>query len=178
MRFGKRDKSIVDALFLLALFGVFLICALFIVLFGAKIYRNTVNHSENNFNSRTALSYISEKIRQHDNANGIELIDDGAFTTLKLTKDYSGNAFNTYLYYNDGYLCEYTTNEGNVLNKDFGTKILKIKNMKIEEENKNLYRIMIIDEKDTVTDFYISLYSDIKDKSANTDNTGGTDNAD
>ena len=63
MKSTRRDKSIVDMLFLLALFGVFLISALFIVLFGANIYKKTVNDMDANFSARTSVSYITEKIR-------------------------------------------------------------------------------------------------------------------
>ena len=58
MKFGKRDKSIIDALFILALFAVFLICALFIVLFGAKIYKSTVKSSEVSFENKIGRAHV------------------------------------------------------------------------------------------------------------------------
>lgn len=162
MRFGKRDKSIVDALFLLALFGVFLICALFVVLFGAKIYKNTVNNSETSFNSRTSLSYITEKIRQNDNSNGIEIEGTGDNTVIKLTQEVNKRTFCTYLYAQDGALMEYTTNEGNVLNKDFGTKILDISEFSVKEVSPSLYSFLISDTSGNKTEFFVSIYSDKK----------------
>lgn len=174
-RFGKRDKSIVDALFLLALFGVFLICALFIVLFGAKIYKKTVSNSDINFNTRTAHSYISEKIRQNDNSYGITLYSDDS--VIVLTSEYGDRLFNTYLYYYDGYLCEYTTNEGNSFNKEFGSKIMEINDMKICEISPNLYRFIITDNSYAVTDFYVSISSRV-DNNLTSSNTKGGSNAD
>lgn len=173
MRFGKRDKSIVDALFLLALFGVFLICALFVVLFGAKIYKNTVKNSETSFNSRTALSYVSEKIRQNDNSQGISIEDTSDGTVVKLSQTVNNRVFNTYLYEYDGYLMEYTTNEGNSLNKKFGSNIMQISGFSVEEKSPSLYKFSVSDADGYNTEFFISVYSDA-DKSLE-DNKGGSD---
>lgn len=174
MRFGKRDKSIIDALFLLALFGVFLICALFIVLFGAKIYKNTVKNSDTSFNYRTSLSYITEKIRQNDNLHGIDIEESGNDTVIKLSQTIDGRTFCTYLYNYDNYLCEYTTNEGNVLNKDFGTKIIKISSLDVEKKSPSLYKFSINDENNYETEFFISIYSDT-DNSHSVLDKGGND---
>lgn len=160
MKFGKRDKSIIDALFLLALFGVFLICALFIVLFGAKIYKNTVNNSDISFNSRTALSYVTEKVRQNDNYHGIAVINSGDDPVVMLSQTVNDRVFCTYLYKYEGSLMEYTTNEGNILKKDFGSKIMDITDFSVKEINKGLYNFIISDVNGHVTDFYVSIYSD------------------
>ena len=77
MNFAKRNKSIVDFLFILALFGAFAITALFVVLFGARVYKTTVSNMNTNFEKRTAMSYVTEKIRSHDYTGGVEVTDVG-----------------------------------------------------------------------------------------------------
>lgn len=156
MKFGKRDKSIVDALFLLVLFGVFLICALFIVLFGAKIYKNTVKSSEDSFFKRTCYTYVTEKIRQNDNSNGI-LIDD----TVTLTRTVDGNDYVTYLFVDDGYLKEYTTSAGNSYNAAAATKIIEMSSMDVEKCNDNLYKFTMRDIDGKETTFYTSITSNV-----------------
>ena len=52
MNFAKRNKSVVDFLFILALFGAFAITALFVVLFGARIYKTTVSNMNTNYEKR------------------------------------------------------------------------------------------------------------------------------
>lgn len=158
MKFGKRDKSIVDALFLLALFGVFLISALFIVLFGAKIYKSTIKSSEESFANRTCYTYITEKIRQNDNLNGISINDDGNTSIITLTKNVSNKDYATYLYCDDGFLKEYTTLATNDLNKSAGTKIIELDKMSAEECNPNLYKFTL-EGKDVSTSFYVSISS-------------------
>lgn len=159
MNFGKRDKSIVDVLFLLMLFGVFVLCALFVVLFGSKIYKSTVKNSNTSFNSRTSLSYITEKIRQHDNSKGIEIINEGADTTIKLSQEIDGRVIVTYLYCYDGKLMEYTTNEGNVLNKEYGTYIMGISDFNVEKRSDRLYKFRLMDTDGNVNEFFVSMYS-------------------
>ena len=75
MNFAKRNKSVVDFLFILALFGAFAITALFVVLFGARIYKSTVANMNTNYEKRTAMSYITEKIRSHDYTGGVDVED-------------------------------------------------------------------------------------------------------
>lgn len=159
MKFGKRDKSIVDALFLLALFGVFLICALFIVLFGAKIYKNTIENSENSFLKRTYYTYITEKIRQNDNEKGIEIETSDGSSTVILSKTVNGKDYITYLYCDEGFLKEYTTSAGNELKKQSGNEIVELTCMNVTECNPNLYHF-ILEGLDTKSDFYVSITSD------------------
>ena len=160
MKFGKRDKSIVDALFLLALFGVFLISALFIVLFGAKIYKNTVKSSDDSFVQRTCYTYITEKMRQNDNSKGIKIDTSDANSTVTLSKTVNGKDYLTYLYCDDGYLKEYTTSAGNTLNKQAGNKIIELDSLNAVECNKNLYQFTLSGS-GVESSFYVSITSDL-----------------
>ena len=104
MNFAKRNKSIVDFLFILALFGAFAITALFVVLFGARVYKTTVSNMNTNFEKRTAMSYVTEKIRSHDYTGGVEVTDVGGtastdeHTALKLYQRMGDKNYVTYLY--------------------------------------------------------------------------------
>ena len=75
MRTNQEKRHIVDILFVLALFAVFAFSALVLVILGANIYKSTVSSMSRNFESRTAGSYITEKIRQSDVCDSI-YIDD------------------------------------------------------------------------------------------------------
>ena len=61
--------------FVLALFGVFAVSALALVTIGADVYQHTVEDMGVNYESRTAVSYIMEKVRQNDTADSIFLTD-------------------------------------------------------------------------------------------------------
>lgn len=161
MKFGKRDKSIVDSLFLLVLLGVFLICALFIVLFGAKIYKNTVKSSEDSFFERTCCTYITEKIRQNDNSNGVSLLEEKGNDVLKLTKDINSNSFSTYLYCDDGYIKEYTRASDLPFDPSYGTNVIGASSFVVTKHSEHLLEFIVSNEEGVSTDFFVSIKSDI-----------------
>lgn len=161
MKFGKRDKSIVDALFLLMVFAIFLVCALFVVLFGAKIYKNTVRQSSDSFFERTCYTYITEKVRQNDNIAGINISEVNGSPVIKLTKTYNDKDYVTYLFSDNGYLKEYTSLADSSFNPAAGTEIIEISSLKVTKCNNNLYEFLIADNNGNESDFYVSITSHI-----------------
>ena len=69
-------KAKTDFLFTLLLFLLFAVSALGLILTGAGVYERTVNSMEDNFEERTALSYVAEKLRQNDGAGTVFAEDD------------------------------------------------------------------------------------------------------
>lgn len=106
MQKKQNKRHIVDILFVLALFAVFAFCALALVILGANIYKNTVSSMSRNFESRTACSYITEKIRQNDLYDSVYVADFEGQDALLFTKDVYGSLYGTYIYYYDGELKE------------------------------------------------------------------------
>lgn len=165
MNFAKRNKSIVDFLFILALFGAFAITALFVVLFGAQIYKSTVSNMNTNYEKRTAMSYITEKIRSHDYTGGADVADlhslrtDGDHSVLKLYQEIGDKRFVTYMFVADGYLKEFTADEQYDFDYNTGTNILAIKDFSVRKESDSLYHFHITDTNDENTEFFVALYS-------------------
>ena len=157
MNFAKRNKSIVDFLFILALFGAFAITALFVVLFGARIYESTVNNMNSNYEKRTAMSYVTEKIRSHDYTDGANVDETGSI--LKLYQNTGDKKYVTYLFVADGYLKEFTADEDYDFDYKAGTKILAIKDFSVKKEIDSLYRFNITDTNGEKTEFFVTLYS-------------------
>lgn len=169
MNFSKRNKSIVDFLFILALFGAFAITGLFVVIFGARVYEKTVRSMDSNYSSRTSLSYVTEKIRAHDMTDGIEIVKintslDGDKTVLKLYETVNDRRFVTYLYMNEGYLVEFTADENYDFDYNNGTKIIEIKSFDALKVSESLYNIDITDSFDHETSFFVTLYSGIDEE--------------
>ncbi len=159
MNLLKRQKSIVDVIFMITVFGVFMLSALFVVLFGAKIYRRTAHDMSVNFNSRTALAYVTEKVHQHDRRGGVDITIKDGKPVLKLTQYINSDEYCTYLYEHGGYLKELTAKGDVGLVKSAGKEILKISEFTAQKENDSLYRFMIADDEGNETEFYVSLYS-------------------
>ena len=157
MNFAKRNKSIVDFLFILALFGAFAITALFVVLFGARIYESIVNNMNSNYEKRTAMSYVTEKIRSHDYTDGTNVDETGSI--LKLYQTSGDKKYVTYLFVADGYLKEFIADEDYDFDYKAGTRILAIKDFSVKKENDSLYRFNITDTNGEKTEFFVTLYS-------------------
>lgn len=159
MNLLKRQKSIVDVIFMITVFGVFMLSALFVVLFGAKIYKRTAHDMSVNFNSRTALAYVTEKVHQHDRRGGVDITIKDGKPVLKLTQYINSDEYCTYLYEHDGYLKELTAKGDVGLVKSAGKEILKISEFTAQKENDSLYRFEIMDDEGNATQFYVSLCS-------------------
>ena len=91
----KRERHIIDILFVIALFCIFALSAIFLISVGADIYGKTVSHMEANFNSRTAFAYVTEKIRQSDQADGISLGEIDGRPALLLSRNLNGTDYIT-----------------------------------------------------------------------------------
>ncbi len=159
MNFKNREKPIVDILFILALFCAFLVSALFIILFGAKIYRSTVSDMDTNFTSRTSLSYITEKMRQHDSVGGAEVRFIDEQPVLVLTQVQDDVNYCTYLFSHDGYLKEITAKDNFMFDFSGGQNILALTDFSATEINDSLYKFHIVDTDNNEIEFYVSLYS-------------------
>ena len=159
MNFRRRGRSIVDMLFILALFAVFMISALFIVLFGARIYKRIVADSDTNYNARTSIAYISEKIRQHDTRDGVDVIFDGDKPVLRLTETYGGVDYYTYMYELNGVLKEITSPAEYEPIYSAGQNILEVTSFQVEKVNDSLYKFDIQDVDANDINFYVTLYS-------------------
>ncbi len=159
MNMQKRDRSIVDVIFMITVFGVFMLSALFVVLFGARIYKKTAHDMSVNFSSRTSLAYVTEKLHQHDRKNGIEIIKDSSGPVIKMNQFVNSDEYCTYLYEHEGYLKELTVRGDVGLVRNAGKNILKLNSFESTKISDSLYRFNIEDDEGNATEFYVSLYS-------------------
>ena len=85
MRRRRIQDHTVDFLFTISLFCVFAVCALLVVSTGVQAYRSTALYLEDTYSARTALSYVAEKIRQHDAAGRVALTQLDGVNAVLLT---------------------------------------------------------------------------------------------
>lgn len=165
MNFIKRNKSIMDFLFILVLFGTFVISAMLVLIMGANVYSETVNISDTNYKARTAYYYITEKIKAHDKAGTIEVNNTSNSKSVGLVfYDYVDEVeYKSYIYYYAGYLTECTISKDEEFNYYNGTKLLKLKDFRAEIEGDNLIHLYIKDEDNYVSDFYIATKVPLRD---------------
>jgi len=156
MKFSNNNSHIVDFLFVLGLFFTFTISAIFLVLIGSEVYKNTVTRMDQNYETRTAFAYITEKVRQGDIADSIDVVDFNGCQALILQQEYNDIAYATYLYAYNNNLMELFTSVGNDLPPESGQEIFKINDFNVEKLSASLYRITVTLVDNTEYQFLIS----------------------
>lgn len=159
----KEKPHIVDVLFVLALFGVFTLSALVLVILGANIYKQTVSHMTENYDSRMACSYFAEKIRQNDLASSVELGELYDTEALVFSQEIQGETYATYLYYHDGYLKELFMKKGSNIGDNpltAGSSIMKLDSLDMELISDNLLKIYFTLAPGQEQHVYISTHCD------------------
>ena len=158
----KQEKHfIVDILFVLALFGVFAVSALTLVTIGADVYQHTVTDMSINYESRTAVSYITEKVRQNDTADSIFLTTLEDVPALCILSRIDEDTYCTYLYLYEGHLKELFMKQGASLGGQAlpaGTDILQLKTLSMDYVTDNLLRICLQPPSGEQHTFYIKLH--------------------
>lgn len=97
----KRSHSL-QQLLPLCLVAAFLLTAVLAVLFGASVYRDILDRSDR-ITESTALTYITEKVRQSPGELRLDRIGDCPAMVLRLEGD---RTYDTYIYCYDGSLRE------------------------------------------------------------------------
>jgi hypothetical protein len=141
---GKR-KQIVNVMFTLLLLGVFALSAIFVAVLGAQVYRSSAEKMQANFDTRTSLVYISEKIRQSTGTN-FEVRDIGGQSALVVTEEYDdGHAYETWIYVYNGKLHEATISAGDEIQPDVGQAIMDMESMDFDVDG-SLVRITSVND--------------------------------
>ena len=99
MRFSNEKKHVIDFMFPIALFFVFAASSLVVIILSANIYSSTTKASESGFNTRTVLSYVTEKIHQSDQNQAVSIgtFDGLPSLVIELTYD-NDQTYVTYIY--------------------------------------------------------------------------------
>ena len=166
MNIRRTGRHTVDILFILTLFGAFIVSALLIVVLGARVYQNTVNQAEKGFSTRTSLAYVTEKIRQHDEDGSVSITEIEGHQVLCLSQKYGDTSYDTYLYYDNGYLKELTVDDFYTPSLTEGQDIIAVTDFEMQRVNDALYSFRITDADGASVSFYVSVYSENREVSA------------
>lgn len=132
----KTAGAGVNLLFTMLLFLVFVLCALFTVLFGSRVYENISSRSENNDTESVALHYIANKVRQGDRDGAVDVIEIEGTPVLELTQMSGEVSYYTWIYYRDGCIRELFTREGTGLGLDDGLEIMECSGLRLSKERR------------------------------------------
>lgn len=146
MKEAGKNRHIVDLLLPIALFLVLAASSLFLVLLAANVYQKNVAWEEKNYESRTCLSYVTEKIRQNDEKGGVEIGTFDGVPSIILRQNFGEQAYVTYLYCYDGMLRELFVQEGVSASVTDGQEILQVNDFQFSEQEDGIFKISYIDE--------------------------------
>lgn len=158
MKFREQNSAhIIDFLFVLSLFCVFTISAFLIVIIGANVYRSTVKNMEDTYSTRTALSYVTEKIRRYDAEGLISLTNLNGTPALAFYDTTDNEDYITYLYSNGDALLEFTVGSDTDASSGMGEEVISVRNFSISEKGDGLLCLSAENADGNVTTFYVHL---------------------
>ena len=109
---------------------------------GANVYSHTALAMNENYEKRIDISYVTEKIRQWDEADSIKIGKFHDKTALIHTEKVNGRKYFTYIYQEKGALRELMVREGLDTRKMQGEEIVKARGFEIRQEG-SIYNITI-----------------------------------
>lgn len=159
MRERTERKHVIDFLFPLALFFVLTATSVALVVLASGTYSRQVQDSEDSFVSRTALSYVTEKIHQTDEYGAVYAGTFDGQDAIVICQTYSEQTYMTYLYEYDGYLRELFIQDGVDAKASDGRRILASDSFSFEESQEGLFHLYCTNKDGSISDTYVSIKS-------------------
>lgn len=151
-------RSSIDILCALALFLLFSVSSLILVTIGAGTYKGILGETSKNFNVKSSVHYITNKLHSYDQANLISIFEIDGVEVLELLEDENQSSYHTMIYCYDGYIHELLANTSVEFSLGDGEKILPVDSLEFELEG-NLITIYATDADMNTTKAIVGLKS-------------------
>lgn len=136
---GEGQSHMIGELFTFALFAMFLLLALLIVVIGVDVYRSVVSVGDSVGGVRTSLGYVAGKVRSDAATQEVRLEEVEGKQALVLTEVYDGTPYETIIFHRDGALYEvYMNAEENEFDPEFGDRLTEIEQFEFAWAGDNL----------------------------------------
>lgn len=145
MRFRTQQNHMIDFLFPVALFFVFAVSAMTVILLATGIYRSTTEHSSLNYTARTSLAYICEKMHQNDVGGEVALGTFDGCDALILRQTRQEDSYRTYIYVYENELKELFAKDGVEADAKNGKTILAVDDFSMEAVRGGVFRFTCTD---------------------------------
>ncbi len=164
MKKETGTRHVIDMFFVIALLFLFALSALMLIALGSSIYSRSVEIMQDNYDSRTAYAYITEKLRQYDSMGNISTEKFSGLEALRIDSRINGTDYITYLYEYDGFLMELIAraDAGNIPPSQ-GQKIMEIDSMDVSPKEDGIMEISVtLPDGKEIT--FVTAQRSIKDK--------------
>lgn len=139
----ERKTQSIGSLAALVLFAVFAVCVLAVLLTGAGTYRRLTERDQAAFDSRTAVRYVTTRVRQADRAEGLSLRKIDSLDALVLTEEIDGEPYETWIYCYDGQLRELFVRGGTRVQPESGETILAMESLTADWDDSCAGRLLV-----------------------------------
>ena len=119
----KMVTHSMQGVFVFVLLGIFALMSTLMVLLGAQMYRNTVDHATANNEDRVLGAYVRSMIRAEDGADDVAVEEFDGTKVLALNESIEGENYVTWLYCYEGQLYEQYTSAGHDFEPQSGSAI-------------------------------------------------------
>ncbi len=133
-------------IFTLMLFSIYTFSALFLAIVGVDVYERNIQSSNANYNIRTSVLYLTEKIRQNEVEGTVRVDEMYSSEAIVLSQEINESIYETWVYVENGYLCEVLVPAGFEVMENSGQKIMPMANFSFSLEENGLLNIEVLDE--------------------------------
>lgn len=151
----KNKLHSIDSLFVLLLFALFIMTAMFITVSEAAAYRKASEQMEERFGKQTCISYITAKIRANNEADKVTVGELEGINALCIKENFDGQNYVTYIYQYEGTVRELFCGADISLPPSAGFALTEAKGLSFEK-NGGLFEIKFTDGYDKTTEFYVN----------------------
>ncbi len=127
--------QMINVLFTMLLFLVFVLCALFTVLIGGQVYENINIRSQDNYTGSVALQYVANKVRQGDREGAVRVTNVEGTDVLEIASGLEGGNYVSWIYYYDGSICELFSDPADGLGLADGLKIVACSGFNVSQSS-------------------------------------------
>lgn len=119
-----KRKKYLYAVLVLCLFFVFAGCIMAVLLSGAEVYQKIVARDQEAYQQRTAVQYISNRVRQVPGPGRVTVESFSGLNCLCIRESIEGTEYVTRIYCFDGWMRELFTGTAGSFSGEDGEKVL------------------------------------------------------
>ena len=156
MKHDREQKSHIDDLMPLILFGIFAVCILGVLLTGANTYQRLSARNQETYQRRTCAQYVATKVRQAPDQSAITLVAFGDGEALRIPETIEGEAYQTLVYSHDGWMKELFCPVSGSHSPEDGEQILEVQSFAPELED-GLLTVGLVDPTGTASTLSLAI---------------------
>lgn len=140
---SNAKKHSMDIFFVLCIFLAFALSLSALLVMGAKTYQSISKNTEDNYQLRTSLLYVSNKIKAFNEKGKVYEGEFNGGDALFLQENIDGIGYVTKIYAYEGQLYELFSESDNNLDAVSGTKITDVAKFQVTKMENNLLKITV-----------------------------------